>query len=141
MLYYLLLLLAGALQGVMVSLNGQLGNYYSPFAICFFVHGIALILLLAYLLAKKTPLGFQGAPWYVYLVGALGIAIVASTSWCTLRVGASVFLAISTAGQIISSQLIDQFGLFGMPVQKFRVKQLPGYVLLAAGVALVVLGT
>lgn len=27
MLYYLLLLLAGALQGVMVSLNGQLGNY------------------------------------------------------------------------------------------------------------------
>ena len=123
MLYYLLLLLAGALQGVMVSLNGQLGNYYSPFAICFFVHGIALILLLAYLLAKKTPLGFKGAPWYVYLVGALGIAIVAST-----------------AGQIISSQLIDQFGFFGMPVQKFNAKQIPGYVLLAAGVALVVTG-
>ena len=75
------------------------------------------------------------------LVGVLGIAIVASSSWCTLRVGASVMLAISTAGQIISSQLIDQFGLFGMPVQKFRAKQLPGYVLLAAGVALVVLGT
>ena len=74
------------------------------------------------------------------LVGALGIAIVASTSWCTLRVGASVFLAISTAGQIISSQLIDQFGLFGMPVQKFNAKQIPGYVLLAAGVALVVTG-
>ena len=141
MLYYLLLLAAGALQGVMVSLNGQLGKYYSLFAICFFVHGIALILLLAFLLAKKTDLRFRGAPWYVYLVGVLGIAIVASSSWCTLRVGASVMLAISTAGQIISSQLIDQFGLFGMPVQKFRAKQLPGYVLLAAGVALVVLGT
>ena len=119
----------------MVSLNAQLGKYYSLFAICFFVHGIALILLLAFLLAKKTDLRFRGAPWYVYLVGVLGIAIVA------LRVGASVMLAISTAGQIISSQLIDQFGLFGMPVQKFRAKQLPGYVLLAAGVALVVLGT
>ena len=140
MLYYLLLLLAGALQGVMVSLNGQLGNYYSMFAICFFVHGIALILLLAYLLAKRTKLDFRGAPWYVYLVGIFGIAIVASSSWCTLKVGASVMLAISTAGQIISSQLIDQFGLFGMPVQKFRVKQLPGYLLLAAGVALVVMG-
>ena len=97
--------------------------------------------MLAFLLAKKTDLRFRGAPWYVYLVGVLGIAIVASSSWCTLRVGASVMLAISTAGQIISSQLIDQFGLFGMPVQKFRAKQLPGYVLLAAGVALVVLGT
>ena len=122
MLYYLLLLAAGALQGVMVSLNAQLGKYYS-------------------LLAKKTDLRFRGAPWYVYLVGVLGIAIVASSSWCTLRVGASVMLAISTAGQIISSQLIDQFGLLGMPVQKFRARQLPGYVLLAAGVALVVLGT
>ena len=91
MLYYLLLLLAGALQGVMVSLNGQLGNYYSPFAICFFVHGIALILLLAYLLAKKTPLGFKGAPWYVYLVGALGIAIVASTSCGSARASFSRF--------------------------------------------------
>ena len=141
MLYYLLLLAAGALQGIMVSLNAQLGKYYSLFAICFFVHGIALILLLAFLLAKKTDLRFRGAPWYVYLVGVLGIAIVASSSWCTLRVGASVMLAISTAGQIISSQLIDQFGLFGMPVQKFRAKQLPGYVLLAAGVALVVLGS
>ena len=71
MLYYLLLLAAGALQGVMVSLNGQLGKYYSLFAICFFVHGIALILLLAFLLAKKTDLRFRGAPWYVYLVGVL----------------------------------------------------------------------
>ena len=141
MLYYLLLLAAGALQGVMVSLNAQLGKYYSLFAICFFVHGIALILLLAFLLAKNTGLRFRGAPWYVYLVGVLGIASVASSSWCTLRVGASVMVAISTAGQIISSQLIDQFGLFGMPVQKFRAKQLPGYVLLAAGVALVVLST
>ena len=140
MLYYLLLLAAGALQGVMVSLNAQLGKYYSLFAICFFVHGIALILLLAFLLAKKADLRFRGAPWYVYLVGVLGIAMVASSSWCTLRVGASVMLAISTAGQIISSQLIDQFGLLGMPVQKFRAKQLPGYVLRAAGVALVVLG-
>ena len=140
MLYYLLLLLAGALQGVMVSLNAQLGNYYSTFAICFFVHGIALILLLAYLLAKRTRLDFRGAPWYVYFVGIFGIAIVASSSWCTLKVGASVMLAISTAGQIISSQLIDQFGLFGMPVQKFRARQLPGYALLAVGVVLVTLG-
>ena len=54
MLYYLLLLAAGALQGVMVSLNGQLGKYYSLFAICFFVHGIALILLRPYYMRQIT---------------------------------------------------------------------------------------
>ena len=47
MAFYLGLLLAGLLQGVMVSFNGQLGKYYSLFGITLFVHGIALVLLLA----------------------------------------------------------------------------------------------
>lgn len=92
----------------MVSLNGQMGNYFSLFGICFFVHAIALVLLLAYLLAKRQTLRFAGAPWYVYLVGVMGIAIVASSSWCTLHVGASAFMALSTAGQLVSSALIDR---------------------------------
>ena len=140
MFYFGLLLSAGILQGIMVSLNAQLGNHFSMFGVCFFVHGIALVLLLTYLLLiKKQKLRFSGAPWYVYLVGVMGIAIVASSSWCTLHVGAGTVLAVSTAGQLISSELIDEFGLFGMPVQKFSKTQIPGYLLVAAGVALVVL--
>ena len=139
MLYLGFLLLAGILQGVMVSLNAQMGNYFSLFGICFFVHGIALVLLLGYLLVKRQPLRFSGAPWYVYLVGVMGIAIVASSSWCTLHIGAAAMLALSTAGQLISSKLVDQFGLFGMPVVKLRTKQLPGYLLVIVGVALVVM--
>ena len=139
LLYLGLLLLAGVLQGVMVSLNGQMGNYFSLFGICFFVHAIALALLLAYLLAKRQTLRFAGAPWYVYLVGVMGIAIVASSSWCTLHVGASAFMALSTAGQLVSSALIDRFGLFGMPVTRIRKRQLPGYALVLLGVLLVVL--
>ena len=113
MLYLGFLLLAGILQGVMVSLNAQMGNYFSLFGICFFVHGIALVLLLGYLLVKRQPLRFSGAPWYVYLVGAMGIGIVATSSWCTLHVG--------------------------MPVTRIRRRQLPGYALVLLGVILVVL--
>ena len=69
----------------------------------------------------------------------MGIAIVSSSSWCTLRIGAAAMLALSTAGQLISSKLIDQFGLFGMPVVKLRARQLPGYLLVVIGVALVVM--
>lgn len=61
LLYLGLLLLAGILQGIMVSLNGQMGNYFSLFGICFFVHAIALVLLFAYLLAKRQTLQFAGA--------------------------------------------------------------------------------
>ena len=139
MLYLGFLLLAGILQGVMVSLNAQMGNYFSLFGICFLVHGIALVLLLGYRLGKRQPLRFSGAPWYVYLVGAMGIGIVATSSWCTLHVGASAFMALSTAGQLVSSALIDRFGLFGMPVTRIRRRQLPGYALVLLGVILVVL--
>ena len=139
MLYLGFLLLAGILQGVMVSLNAQMGNYFSLFGICFFVHGIAFVLLLGYLLVKRQPLRCSGAPWYVYLVGAMGIGIVATSSWCTLHVGASAFMALSTAGQLVSSALIDRFGLFGMPVTRIRRRQLPGYALVLLGVILVVL--
>ena len=75
----------------------------------------------------------------MYLVGLMGIGIVASSSWCTLHVGASVFMALSTAGQLASSALIDRFGLFGMPVTRIRKKQLPGYLLVLLGVVLVIL--
>ena len=139
MLYYGLLLLAGMLQGVMVSLNAQMGNYFGLFGVCFFVHGIALVLLLGQLALQKQRLHFRGAPWYVYLVGAMGIAIVATSSWCTLHVGATAFMALSTAGQLVSSALIDRYGLFGMPAVRINKKQLPGYLLVAAGVLLVVL--
>ena len=139
MLYYGFLLLAGILQGVMVSLNAQMGNYFGLFGVCFFVHGIALVLLLGQLALQKQKLRFRGAPWYVYLVGAMGIGIVATSSWCTLHVGASAFMALSTAGQLVSSALIDRFGLFGMPVTRIRRRQLPGYALVLLGVILVVL--
>ena len=139
MLYLGFLLLAGILQGVMVSLNAQMGNYFSLFGICFFVHGIALVLLLGYLLVKRQPLRFSGATWYVYLVGAMGIGIVATSSWCTLHVGASACMARATAGQRVSSALIDRCGLFGMPVTRIRRRQLPGYALVLLGVILVVL--
>ena len=37
MIFYAGLLIAGLLQGVMISLNGQLGKYYSLFGITLFV--------------------------------------------------------------------------------------------------------
>ena len=139
-MYYSILFLAGLLQGVMLSLNAQLGNHYSLFGVSFFVHVIALVLLLFYLLViKKEKLTFTGAPWYIYLVGLMGIGVVASSSWATIHVGAGTVMAISTLGQLISSEVIDAFGLFGLKKTLPNIRQLPGFLLVAAGVALVII--
>ncbi len=139
-MYYAILLFAGLLQGVMLSLNAQLGNHYSMFGVTFFVHAIALVILLVHLLLiKREKLRFSGAPWYIYLVGLMGIGVVASSSWATMHIGAGTAIAISTLGQLISSEVVDAFGLFGMKKVLPTKRQLPGFLVVAAGVALVII--
>lgn len=135
------LVLSGILQGCMTSLNAQLGNYYSLFGICFFVHVIALVLLILYIKGKeKKKLRFRGAVWYVYLVGFMGVGMVASSSWVTLRIGATAMMSLSVIGQMISSAMVDHYGWFGVEKQRFSWKQLPCYLLVLAGVLCVVNG-
>lgn len=140
-MYILFLILAGILQGCMTSLNAQLGNYYSMFGICFFVHIIAAVILLVYIKGKeKKKIAFEGAPWYVYLVGFMGIGMVASSSWVTLRIGATAMMSLSVIGQMVSSAMVDHFGWFGVEKQKFTWKELPCYLLVLAGILCVVNG-
>lgn len=141
MIYYLFLIGAGIFTGFMVSLNGQLGNYYSLFGICFFVHAIAAILLSLYIRFKeKVPISFRGVPKYVYAVGFMGVAMVASSSWVTLKIGATAMLSLSVIGQLVCSILVDHFGWFGVEKKAFQWKQLPCYALVLAGVLVVVYG-
>lgn len=139
-MYYAFLIFAGMLQGLMLSLNAQLGYHFSMMGVTFFVHAIALVILLFHLLViKREKLRFTGAPWYIYLVGFMGIGVVASSSYATLHTGAGTAMAISTLGQLISSEVIDAFGLFGMKKVLPDIKQLPGFLFVAAGVALVII--
>ena len=139
MVNFLALLFAGLLQGVMVSLNGALGGQFSLFAVSFFTHAIALVLILAYFAVRRKKIRLRGAPWYVYTVGLLGIGLVSVSSVCALKIGAAASMAISIAGELIAARIVDALGLFGMPKTPFRAASLPGYVLVAVGTVLVVL--
>lgn len=140
-MYIVFLVLAGILQGCMTSLNAQLGNFYSLFGICFFVHIIAMVLLIVYIKGKeKKKFSFRGAPWYVYLVGFMGVGMVASSSWVTLRIGATAMMSLSVIGQMVSSAMVDHYGWFGVEKQKFSLKQLPCYLLVLVGILCVVNG-
>lgn len=139
MIYLFFLILAGVFMGCMVSLNGQLGNYYSLFAVCFFVHAIAGIILYLYIkLIEKKSITFKGVPKYVYLVGFMGVTMVFTSSWCALNIGATSLLCLSVIGQMTSSAIVDHYGWFNSKKKPFRVKYLPCYALVLAGVLIVV---
>lgn len=133
---YLLLLLGGACQGLMVSLDGILASRLTLLEVCFLVHGIGAALLLLYILLRGKRIRLGGAPLYVYFVGFMGVALVASSSFCSNRVGAALTMAVSVFGQMTASAMVDHYGLFGVPVVRWSWKRLPPYLLILAGLGL-----
>ena len=53
------------------------------------------------------------------------------------KLGASGFIALALAGQVVASLVLDHFGLFGLVERHLTLPRLLGAVLLIAGVALI----
>ncbi|MEG2338373.1 MAG: DMT family transporter [Clostridium sp.] len=136
-MYYLALLFGGATIGLMISVNGQLANHLNIFEISFIVHGIGLMLLLTYaVLIKRERITFRGLPKYVYTVGIYGVILVVTGSICANKIGATLTMGLSIVGQMLISAVIDHFGLFKTPVCKFDYRRIPGYLIIGAGILL-----
>ena len=135
----IVLLIAGLFLGLMQSFNGQLATFYHVFEVCFVVHVIGVVfLLLCKYFTSKEKLTFRGLPYYVYTVGLFGVGLVAISSFCTPKIGATLTMSLSVFGQLIMSALVDHFGWFKKEVKLFNVKRLPGYFLIIIGLLMMV---
>lgn len=134
-----ILLLGGICLGLMTSMNGRLSLYLNIFEISLIVHAIGAIILAGYIkIRKKESFHWKGAPTYVYFVGFLGVALVATSSICAGKIGATLTMALSVTGQLIMSAMIDHFGLFHVPVNSFHWKRVPAYLVMGAGLLLMI---
>jgi bacterial/archaeal transporter family-2 protein len=77
-----------------------------------------------------------GAPWYDYLGGVCGFAIIASMAYAFPRMGAALALAVMVLGQSTMALAIDHFGLWGIRAVPVTPIRLVGGALVVAGVAL-----
>jgi len=132
------LLLGGICLGLMTSLNGQLASYLNIFEVSFLVHAIGAILLIGYMKIRKEKIYLKGLPLYIYTVGFMGVALVASSSFCVSRIGATLTMALSVTGQLLVSAVIDHFGLFQVPVVKFNLRRVPSYLIIGLGLFIII---
>lgn len=141
-LYAGLALLSGAALAVQVGLNnglkGRVGHPVSAASISFATGTMAL---LAFALAIRPgwPKGssLSGAPWWIWLGGVVGALYMILTITFSNRLGAAGWLGVVVTGQILTSVVLDHYGLVGFvehPVTPWRAV---GVVLLLAGAALV----
>jgi len=143
MIFFLLLALAaGVLLPVQAGLNAQLRSALgSPIAAAFvsFLVGTASLAAATLLFRVSFPVGrawstTHPVQWSGGIIGALYVfaAVVLAP-----KLGAGTLVAAVVAGQMITSLLLDHYGLIGFPVHSLSSLRVIGAALVIAGVVLI----
>jgi len=140
--YYIALsTVGGILIPIMAALSGGLGQMLdNPWAAAAIVSGGGFALVLAFtLLNGSMNVSWEtlrhATPWQL-LAGAGFAFYLLSITWVGPRFGIGNAVMFVLAGQIISSALIDHFGLFGAPHKPVDALRALGLVVMASGIAI-----
>lgn len=102
---------------------------------------VSVLVLLPVMISLRLPLPSLGfiskAPLWMWAGGAFGVCFIALALMLLPKLGASGFIALALAGQVVASLVLDHFGLFGLVERQLTLPRLLGAVLLIAGVALI----
>jgi transporter family-2 protein len=141
-LWLALAVAAGSCIAVQAAANGAMkhqlgdGRYAAFFSICGTIFTAALFMLVV----RPTPpsmAAVRGAPWWTWIGGPLGALFVLAGATLTPRLGAAPFVTAMIGGQVVSSLLLDHFGLMNVPQQGLTMSRLTGGLLVVGGVLLV----
>lgn len=141
-MYYSLAALAALLISIMVAVNGRLTASFGVHVSTLLIHAVGLVFITAAVAIKKRKLSSaRGLPAARFCGGAIGYFTTLFNSMAVGRISVGAILALSLLGQAVTSLVIDQFGLFGMPVRKFRPAKLAGLAIVSAGIAFLLSGS
>ncbi|MDX6451106.1 MAG: bacterial/archaeal transporter family-2 protein [Gaiellaceae bacterium] len=140
LLLLLFAIVAGSFLPLQAAVNAKLAEFVGgpvrASAISFTVGAIclAIVVLLFY---RSGGHRAGSAPWWAWIGGALGAVFVTSSVVLPVRIGAAAFFGIVVAAQLVTSVLIDQYGLLSFTQRQISPLRLVGVGLLIAGALLV----
>ncbi len=125
-------------QGFNVQVRGAL-NSAAWAGVASYAVGLAAMLLLALALRDPLPATAMAArlPWWAWSGGLFGAIYIGLAIFLVPQLGANTFVVLLVAGQMMTSIVIDHFGLFGLAQRAIDLPRLLGVVFLIAGVVLV----
>lgn len=140
--YFALALAAGFCLPTQAGINSRLNLWtQSPILAAAISFAVGTLALMAYALAMRIPMPSYASigqqPWWVWSGGLLGAFLVATTVLLAPRLTAGTMIALIVTGQMITSIVLDHFGLVGYSEHPVNVLRLLGVVLLVGGVALI----
>ncbi len=141
-LYLLAALAGGAILPVQVAINTLLRRYVGePMQVTFVSYLAGTLASLGICCWARYPLPaattLAQTTWWMWIGGCLGTLYVWSTIFATPRIGATLTLALTIAGQMIATLLLDHYGAIGLTKYAASPTRIAGVVLVILGVSLV----
>jgi bacterial/archaeal transporter family-2 protein len=137
-------LLAGAgipLIGVLNSgVARSVGNPFAATAVMFTIAMVVAFGLTLPVYGLPTAAQLGSAPVISYGAGLLIGFYALSATIIIPRFGAASFVAFILIAQLLTSALVDQFGMFGMAQRPIDMTKLVGLMVIAAGIAIMEVG-
>lgn len=140
MMPLVLALVSGVLMAVQGSINASLSKVIGLLEATFIVQltGTILVMILLFIvnMGKGNLSAWQEAPWYSWLGGIIGVAIIYLVAASIPNVGVANATTAIIVGQVLTAIIIDHFGGFGLERVACSPKQVIGLILLAVGARL-----
>lgn len=135
-------LVAGALVPFQAGSNAALGRALGhPLWATVASLLVSLLVVLPVILAMRAPAPLlsqaSALPLWAWFGGVAGVIYITSALMLTPRLGATGFIVCVIAGQMLTSLLIDHFGLMGLAVKEANPGRIGGVVLIFVGMLMV----
>jgi bacterial/archaeal transporter family-2 protein len=142
-LSYILAFAAGSASPVQAGASSELNKgLASPIWSALFVYasGLAGVLLIQLVMRQAWPsqrLGGSGLPWWVWTGGIISIASTLSGLTLAQKMGSGMFTGLSLTASILTSIVLDQFGLMGFKPHPVSSWRMTGAGLMVTGIWLI----
>jgi len=77
------------------------------------------------------------APWWAWTGGVMGAVFVLSQLFVAGKVGSGVFIALTVTASVVTSLVIDNYGLVGFEVHAAGWGRIAGALFMFAGLGLI----
>lgn len=131
----LLAALAGALMAIQGTLNSVTGKIIGLWEGTFSVHLLGTVTagILLLFLGDGNFSKAGEVPWYAWLGGPIGVAIIFGVTASIPKLGVGIATTAIIGAQLLTAYCIDHFGLFGIANIPFNLVKLGGILLIMVG--------
>ena len=131
----------GIAMTTQTAINSQLKEYlYSPLqaALLSFLMGTIVLAVLVFFQSAHKPsmTTLAQIPWFLWLGGCLGVYAISISIYTAPKLGFLTLSGFMIFGQVISSMLLDHFGLIGTEKTPVNGQRLLGGIVIFMGVLL-----